>query len=413
MSRFRATLSLVLLATGLVLAQDWPQFLGPDRDGHYAGSVLDIDWDGDGPPEVWRRSVGSGFAGPVVVEGQLILFHRIDDREVVEAIDASTGETVWRYDYRTTYRDDFGFDEGPRSTPVVVEEQVFTFGAQGQLHALSLETGDVSWNVDTKTEFNFRKGFFGATGSPLVVGGHVIANIGGANAGVVAFDTETGAIAWTALDDNASYSSGVSANFEGQTHAVFFTRSYLVGFDPADGAVRFSRPWRSRLRASVNAATPIVVDDLIFVSATYGTGAGLFRVNGGELNEIWVSNEVMSNHYSTSVYHDGHLYGFHGRQEYSPSLRAVELRTGTVNWDIPSYGAGTVTLSGDRLVIVRESGELVVAQASPEAFTVLATAQVLPSVVRAYPALANGRIYIRNENTLICLDLSGRRSGDN
>ena len=129
-----------------------------------------------------------------------------------------------------------------------------------------------------------------------------------------------------------------------------------------------------------------------------GTGAGLFRVNAGELNEIWISNEVMSNHYSTSVYHEGHLYGFHGRQEYSPSLRAVELRTGTVNWDIPSYGAGTVTLAGDHLVIVRESGELVVAQVSPEAFTVLATAQVLPSVVRAYPALANGRIYIRNES---------------
>ncbi len=413
MRQFPVTLVLALLVTGSMLAQDWPQFLGPERDGRYIGPPLDVEWDAGGPPEVWRRPVGAGFAGPVVVDGRLILFHRLDDREVVEALDASTGEEVWRYDYLTTYRDDFGFDEGPRAAPVVVDGRVFTFGAQGQLHALSLETGDLVWNVDTKAEFDFRKGFFGAAGSPLVEGGHVIANVGGANAGVVAFDAGTGAVVWTALDDDASYSSGVGAVFGGVRHAVFFTRSYLAGLDPNDGTVRFSRPWRSRLRASVNAATPLVIDDLIFVSATYGTGAGLFRVNGDQLDEIWVSDEVMSNHYSTSVYHDGHLYGFHGRQEYSPSLRAVELRTGEVKWDIPGYGAGTVTLADDRLVIVRESGELVVAPASPEAPTVVATTQVLPPVVRAYPALADGRIYIRNENTLICVDLNARPSGDN
>lgn len=409
MTWVRVTLSLVLLATGSMLAQDWPQFLGPSRDGHYTGPPLNTDWDAGGPPEVWRRPVGAGFAGPVVVDGSLVLFHRVDDREVVEALDASTGEAIWRFDYLTTYRDDFGFDEGPRAAPVVADGRVFTFGAQGQLHALSLETGDLLWNVDTKTEFDFRKGFFGAAGSPLVEGGHVIANVGGAEAGVVAFDAGTGAVAWRALDDDASYSSGVSAVFGGLQHAVFFTRSYLAGLDPRDGTVRFSLPWRSRLRASVNAATPLAIDDLIFVSATYGTGAGLFQVNGDQLNEIWVSNEVMSNHYSTSVYHDGHLYGFHGRQEYSPSLRAVELRTGEVKWDVASYGAGTVTLVDDRLMVIRESGELVMAPASPEAFTVEATTQVLPPVVRAYPALADGRLYVRNENTLIGLDLSGRR----
>ena len=413
MIRFCVTLSCTLLVIGVVVAQDWPQFLGPDRDGHYVGPALDVDWDSDGPPEVWRRAVGAGFAGPVVVDGRLILFHRVDDREVVEALDASTGEPMWRHDYVTTYRDDFGFDEGPRAAPVVANGQVFTFGAQGQLHALSLDTGEVAWSVDTKTEFNFRKGFFGAAGSPLVEGGHLIANVGGADAGVVAFDTETGAVVWTALDDDASYSSGVGATFAGARHAVFFTRSFLAGFDPVDGTVRFTRPWRSRLMASVNAATPLVIDDLIFASATYGTGAGLFRVNGDQLDEIWVSDDIMSNHYATSVYHDGHLYGFHGRQEYSPSLRAIELRTGEVRWDIPTYGAGTVMLADDQLVIVRESGELVVAEASPEAYTVVASAQILPPVVRAYPALAGGRIYVRNENMLVCFELGGGGSGNN
>ena len=157
--------------------------------------------------------------------------------------------------------------------------------------------------------------------------------------------------------------------------------------------------------SSVNAATPLVVDDLIFVSASYGTGAGLFRVDGGRLEEVWASDDVMSNHYATSVYDEGYLYGFHGRQEYSPSFRAVDLLTGEVKWDVARFGGGTVTLAGDRLVIVREAGELLIADASPQAFTPIARARILSSVVRAYPALSDGRLYVRDEDTLICLDL--------
>ena len=164
--------------------------------------------------------------------------------------------------------------------------------------------------------------------------------------------------------------------------------------------------------ASVNAATPIIVDDSIFVSATYGVGAGFFRVNGDQLAQVWTSDEVMSNHYATSVYYEGHLYGFHGRQEYSPNLRAVELQTGQVKWDISTYGAGTVTLADGRLLIMRESGELVMAEASSEAFSVIAQAQVLDPLIRAYPALANGKLYIRNENTLVCFDLAEPSDGD-
>ena len=401
MSWLNIFLSLVLFTASSLMAQDWPQFLGPNRDGQYQGVSLVQGWGREGPSELWRRPVGSGFAGPVVADGRLILFHRLNDHEVVEAWNAVSGEPIWSYDYVTTYRDDFGFDEGPRAVPVVVDGKVFTFGAQGHMHAFDLETGDLVWGVDTRVEFGVRKGFFGSAGSPLIDSGHVIANIGGAGAGVVAFDADTGEVAWTALDDDASYSSGSRATFGGVPHAVFFTRSYLAGLDPTDGSVRFTQRWRSRLMASVNAATPIVVDDFIFVSSAYGTGAGLFRVNGDQLDQVWISDEVMSNHYATSVYHEGHLYGFHGRPEYSPNLRAVELQTGQVKWDIPTYGAGTITVADGRLLIIRESGELVMAEASPEAFSVIDQAQLLDPVIRAYPALANGKLYVRNENTLV------------
>ena len=412
MSWLNIFLSLVLFTASSLMAQDWPQFLGPNRDGQYQGVSLVQGWGREGPSELWRRPVGSGFAGPVVADGRLILFLRLNAHEVVEALNAVSGEPIWRYDYVTTYRDDFGFDEGPRAVPVVVDGKVFTFGAQGHMHAFDLETGDLVWGVDTRVEFGVRKGFFGSAGSPLIDSGHVIANIGGAGAGVVAFDADTGEVAWTALDDDASYSSGIRATFGGVPHAVFFTRSYLVGLDPTDGSVRFTQRWRSRLMASVNAATPIVVDDFIFVSSAYGTGAGLFRVNGDQLDQVWISDEVMSNHYATSVYHEGHLYGFHGRQEYSPNLRAVELQTGQVKWDIPTYGAGTITVADGRLLIIRESGELVMAEASPEAFSVIDQAQLLDPVIRAYPALANGKLYVRNENTLVCFDLAEPSVGD-
>ena len=409
-SRLVAWVCLLAGWSALVQAQGWPQYLGPERDGRYSGPPLSTSWPGDRPATLWSRAVGEGFAGPVVAQGQVLLFHRVGDREVLEALDALTGRPLWRHDYPTNYRDDFGFDEGPRAVPVVSGGRVFTFGAQGQLHAVSLETGAPLWQVDTQARFGFRKGFFGAAGSPLVDGDRVIANIGGDGAGIVAFDAASGAVLWTATSDEASYSSAVAADFSGARHAVFFTRNGLVGLDPASGEVRFEQRWRSRLRASVNAATPLVVGDLIFVSASYGTGAAVLQVDGSRLAPLWSSDDVLSNHYATSVHHDGYLYGYHGRQEYGPSFRAVELRTGTVQWSVDGFRAGSVTLAGDRLVIVRETGELVIAEASPAGFTPLARAPILPPVIRAYPAIAGGLLYVRNRDTLVCLDLRGQES---
>jgi len=288
---------------------------------------------------------------------------------------------------------------------VVADGVVYTFGAEGQLHAINLKTGTRVWSEDTRKRFGVAKGFFGAAGSPLVEGGKALANVGGRNAGIVAFDAKAGTVAWTATTDEASYSSGTAATIGGRRSAIFLTRNGVVGLDPSTGMVQFERRWRSRISASVNAATPLVIGDLIFVSAEYGPGAAVLRVDGSKVSELWSSDDVLSNHYATSVYHDGYLYGYHGRQEFGPSFRAVEMKTGKVRWSEDRFRAGSVTLAGNRLVIVRETGELILADASPEAFRPLARAQVLPATVRAFPALADGFLYLRNENTLVCLDL--------
>ena len=386
-------------------ANDWPQYLGPSRNGIYEGPALADTWGANGPKVVWRKQVGQGFAGPAVVGNRVILFHRVGNEEVVESLDAATGNSMWRYAYPTRYRDDFGFDEGPRAVPVVADGVIYTFGAEGQLHAVDLAKGTRLWSEDTMKRFGVPKGFFGAAGSPLVEGGRVIANVGGDKAGIVAFEAKTGKVLWAATDDDASYSSGVAATIGGRKLGVFLTRDSLVGLDPASGMVQFQRRWRARIAASVNAATPIIVGDEIFVSAQYGPGAGVLRVNGSQLTDVWTSDDVLSNHYATSVFYNGHLYGFHGRQEFGPSFRAVEFQTGTVKWSQEQFRAGSVLLAGDRLLITREGGELVLASASPQAFKPIARAQILQGVVRPYPALADGLLYVRNENTLVCLDL--------
>src|SRR5687768_14266822 len=208
----RKRLGLALLCAVLASAvraegQDWPQYLGPTRDGVYKGQPLSETWPSGGPRVVWRKTVGEGFSGPVVAQGRVILFHRVRQEEVVEALDARTGMSQWRYAYPTSYRDDFGFDEGPRAVPVVVNGTVYTFGAQGQLHAIDLMKGTRIWSEDTQQRFRVAKGFFGAAGSPLVEEGRVLANVGGQNAGIVAFDAKTGKPLWTATEDEASYSS--------------------------------------------------------------------------------------------------------------------------------------------------------------------------------------------------------------
>ncbi len=390
---------------GVAVSADWPQFLGPERNGIYRGPALAETWPAQGPRVAWRKTVGQGFAAPVVAGNRLIVFHRVGPQEIVEALDPLTGASVWRYPYPTTYRDDFGFDEGPRAVPVVADGIVYTFGAEGQLHAVNVATGQRVWSEDTMKRFNVPKGFFGAAGSPLVEGGRVIANVGGPKAGIVAFDAKSGQVQWTATTDQASYSSGVAATFPSGRRAIFLTRNALVGLDPATGTIAFRRNWQARANASVNVASPLVVGDLIFVSAEYGPGAGVLRVDGSNLVEMWTSDEAMSNHYATSVHRDGILYGFHGRQEFGPSLRAVELRTGKVRWNQDQFRAGTVTLVGDRLLIVREGGEMILAPASPDGFKPIARAQILPATIRGYPAVSDGFVYVRNENTLVCLDL--------
>jgi outer membrane protein assembly factor BamB len=370
---------------------------------------LALPWPQDGPRIAWQRQVGAGFSGPVVAGERLILFHRVGDNEVVECLDPANGKERWKFSYATTYRDDFGFDEGPRATPVIAGKQVFTLGAEGVFHALDLEMGKKQWNHRLNEEYKVNKGFFGVGTSPLVEGPLVVLNVGGRQekAGIVAFERRTGKEVWRATDHEASYSSPTAATIDGVRHLLFFTREGLVSLDPL-GDVQFNKRWRARINASVNAATPLVLDGHVFVSTSYSTGAFVAKVKADGLDLLWSNDESLSNHYNTSVRAGDYLFGLDGRQESGVELRCVEWKTGKVKWGRPRFGCAALIRTGEQVLALNEFGELVLFEAKPEAYRELARAKILDKPTRAAFALADGRLFARDEKKLVCVDLRQR-----
>ena len=384
---------------------DWPQFLGPRRDGTLADAKILTEWPASGPRVVWKHQVGEGFGAPVIASGRLVIFHRRGNRDIVECLLADTGKPVWTFDYTTNYRDGYGKGNGPRATPAIVDGKVYTFGAQGFLYCIDFKTGQKVWDVDTAKTFNPNQKYFGVGTSPTVEGKLLLMNIGGkGNAGVVAFETRSGGVVWKASRQPASYSSPIVATVGGERHALFFARKGLIDLDPKTGSVRYEFAWGAR-GPTVNAATPVVIGDRVFLSTSYGVGATLLRIKDDGVEQLWKKNDSLTNHYATSVFRNGYLYGFHGRQERGPELRCIALEDAKVQWSTASGPAGSVLLIGDRLVIVYENGELAVASASPASFKEEARAKVLDGTVRAYPAFANGFLYARDGSTLVCLDV--------
>lgn len=400
--------ALLLIALALPLAaEDWPQFLGPRRDGTYNGKDIAAKWPANGPKILWKIKAGSGWAGATVSGDRVVLFHREGANEILECRAATTGRALWKYKYATSYRDQFGKDNGPRATPAIANGRVFTMGAGGIVTAVVLKNGKALWQVDTERQFRAKLGFFGMACSPLVHGKQVLLNIGGANnAGIIALDTNNGKLRWKTSTDNTSYSSPMIAKFDDKPRALFFTRAGLEAVEPATGKSLFTFPWRPTINASVNAATPLVSSNLVFISTSYRKGAALLAVKDNKTETLWARDGVMSNQYATCVLKDGHLYGFHGRADVGGcELRCVELKTGTVKWSHPGLRAGTVTLASNELLILTERGELLRALVNTNTFRPTARAQILGFNVRAYPALANGLLIARDEKGFTCVDL--------
>jgi outer membrane protein assembly factor BamB len=390
-------------------AGDWPQILGPDRTGLAAADERLADrWPEAGPPVRWRREVGAGYAGLAIVGDRAILFHRRGDREVVEALDAATGRTAWTAEDATTFRPQVGGGDGPLCVPLVHDGHVFTFGAQGTLACRDLGTGDTIWSRRTHREFAAVEGYFGAGSTPLVVGDLVVVNVGGRDdAGIVAFDRRTGKTAWQRTTEAASYSSPVAVVVGERPHVLAVTRSACMLLDAGGGEVRWQFPFGKR-GPTVNAATPLALPGgRLFVTASYGVGCVCAEFDAAAARPLWQGEEPLATQYCTPLAIDGHLYGIDGRDDGPPAdLVCADLKTGRVLWRERGFGYGTLLAADGRLLAAKTGGELVLLQATPAGVETRGRCRPLPGTLRALPALSRGRLYLRDDTTLICLDLA-------
>jgi outer membrane protein assembly factor BamB len=402
----------LMVAATEIQAGDWPQILGPRRDGHAAADErLAEAWPAVGPKVVWSRDVGAGYAGIAVAAGRAYLFQRIADREFVEALDAATGQTLWKdAGHPTRFRPQVGGGDGPLCTPVVAAGRVIALGAAGTLACLDAATGRRLWTRETHRDFGAPEGYFGAGSTPLVVGDLVVVNVGGAKqgAGLVGFELADGETAWTTLDDAASYSAPVAVTVAGRPHVLALTRLACVLIDTATGEVRWRFPFGQR-GPTVTAATPVIIaDQRLLVTGAYGIGSICAAFDAAGATPIWEGGDSLATQYCTPLLVGGTLYAIDGRDDLPPAdFKCLDPATGRVLWAERGFGYGTLVEADGKLLVAKTDGELVLVEPDPDQLKVIARSRPfgpdLAGALRALPALAGGRLYLRDDKRLVCL----------
>ena len=401
-----------ILAGAAALADDWPQWRGPRSDGISREADLLIDWNESAPSVVWQRPLGLGFSSFSVVGDRLYTMAAVDDVEYVFCLDAATGETLWKTRSGKTYQDAQG-GNGPRSTPAVVGDVVYALGVEGELMCLDAESGDDRWRRNVLEDFHAENLRWGVSTSPYVDGPRLLVNVGAKGASVVAFHANTGKVLWQNLDDVAGYASPIRIEVTGASgevvpEVVFFCGRALLGVSPEDGTEHWRHEWITT--SDMNIATPIYEPKsrLLFVSAARDTGrCSAYRLtarDGTVSSEMVYTNKEMRNHYNSCVLLDGYIYGFD-----NSILKCIELASGEMMWSDRSVGKGSLVAAQGHLFVLGEHGDLAVVEATPQEYLEKGRLKALDSR-RAWtpPALANGRIYIRDLEHAACIDISTR-----
>ena len=401
-----------VVASGLLFAPlnarggDWPQILGPNRTGVAVDEALVDAFPRGGPKTLWSQEIGEGFAGVAISQGSGVLFHRRGNQEIAWCFDAATGKQRWERPFPATFSGGYSKDTGPRCVPLIHQDAVYLFGAAGDLHCLRMKDGEVNWSRRLYKEVKGAEGFFGAGSAPIVDGDLLLINAGGAKgAGLMGLGLADGKTVWSVSDEQASYSAPAAAQVGGVRQVIFVTRLNCVSVDPKTGKEFWRFPFGDR-GPTVNAATPVVVNGHVFVSASYGIGARLAKIGASSAEEVWSNNETMSSQYTTCVLHEGLLYGTDGRADQGGArLRCFDPMTGKVRWTEEGFGVAHAILADKKLVLWKDDGTLVLAKATSEGYEELGSHPIFKSTSRALPALSNGRLYLHDSKRLVCVDL--------
>jgi outer membrane protein assembly factor BamB len=382
-----------------VSAVDWHRWRGPDANGISKETDWSPTWPSEGPKQLWKANVGTGFSSVSVSHGRVYTVGNKDKQDTVYCFDADTGLVLWKHPYSAPLDAKY-YQGGPSATPSVDGDHVYTSSKRGQVFCLDAATGKVVWSRDLAKELGAKVPTWGFASSPLVDGNLVILNLGSAG---TALEKATAKVVWTSGKEEAGYSTPVPFSAGGERCVALFLAESVAAFRIKDGKEVWRQTWKTDY--DVNAADPIIDGDNIFISSGYNRGAALLKILSGQPNVAW-ENKNMRNHFNSCVLIGGHLYGFDESE-----LKCVEWLTGKVTWSEQSLGKGALMAADGKLIVLGEKGELVIVEAVAASFKPLSRAQVLGGLCWSTPVLSNGRIYCRNaKGDLVCLDASTKQT---
>jgi outer membrane protein assembly factor BamB len=381
----------------------WTEFRGPGRAGRYDETPILTSWPSSGLRELWRQPVGEGYSSFTVADGRAFTIEKRRNQEAVAAYDLQTGRELWTSMSNAEFVQSEG--DGPRSTPTWDSGRVYALGGTGELRCVDGRTGKLIWSRDTLRENGAQNLQWGQAVSPLVVDDKVIVQPGGSQGkSVVAYNKLTGAPAWKVLNDRQAYTSPMLVTLAGTRQVMIVTANRVVGLDPSNGAMLWEYPWNTQM--GINASQPIMVDgNRFFISAGYSKGCALVEVTRSGVafvaRKIW-ENNMMKNKFNSSVLHDGHIYGLD-----EGILTCLDVETGVKKWKDGRYRYGQVLLASGHLIVMTEEGDLVLVRANPEKLDEVTRFSALKGRCWNYPAMASGRLLLRNATEMVCYDIAG------
>ena len=382
----------------------WTDFRGPNRDGLYAEKPILTTWPATGLRQLWRQPIGGGYASFVVANGLAFTIEQRRQQEAVTAYDLETGREIWAHTYDASFQESMGGD-GSRATPTWHDSKLYSLGATGELRCLEAETGKLIWRRNILTDNQAPNLFYGMSASPLIVDGKVIVQAGGSGSkSIVAYDAQTGAPGWHALDDPAAYGSPMLVNLAGRRQLLAVSSTRAFGLAVEDGKLLWEHPWVV-LMNNRNIAQPVLMGTNRFLlSAGYGTGCAGVEVSesnsGFSARTLW-RNKNLKNKFTSSVFWNGHLYGLD-----EDRLVCLDAATGERKWKEGNYGYGQLLLASGHLVILCGDGDLALVKASPDRHEELARVPGIKGKTWNHPALADGKLLVRNSVEMACYDLS-------
>jgi outer membrane protein assembly factor BamB len=380
----------------------WTNFRGPKRDGKYDETTVSTNWPSGGLKQIWKQPVGVGHASFVVADGKAYTIEQRRNQEVVAAYDINTGRELWTQKWNAEFTDSTG--DGPRATPTWDNGRIYALGATGELRCLDANTGSVFWGKNILSDNQARNLPWAMAASPLIVDDKVIVLPGGANGkSIVAYNKLTGAPVWRVLNDTQAYVSPMLVDLAGRRQIVVVSASRVVGLTPEKGELLWEYPWDTD--NGINVSQPIMVDrNRFFISSGYGKGAALVEVKGSgnslTASTVW-ENKNMKNKFNSSVLHNGYVYGLD-----EGILVCLDVNTGERKWKEGRFGYGQIILTNGHLIVTSDQGEVALIKATPDKYTELARFTAVQGQTWNYPAIASGRLLVRNSNEMAAYDLS-------